>query len=184
MFRLRPATEDDVDAMTRISNAFIGARNIEWTQEPHGPEARLRWFRARAARGFPVLVAEQAKQVIGYGSYGDFRDSLHWPGYARTVEHTLHVAQSHWRAGVGRALIEALLTQAKTDGKHMMIGAISGDNPESIAFHARLGFTQVARLPEVGYMRGAYLDLILMLRTVSDTDQATEPIATYVSPRT
>ena len=45
-----------------------------------------------------------------------------------------------------------------------MVAAIDGDNHESIAFHERLGFVVVARMPEVGTKFGRWLELVLMQR--------------------
>jgi L-amino acid N-acyltransferase len=45
---------------------------------------------------------------VGFASFGNFRGEGRWPGYCFTVEHTIHVAETHWRAGVGRALLEAM----------------------------------------------------------------------------
>jgi phosphinothricin acetyltransferase len=43
-----------------------------------------------------------------------------------------------------------------------MIGAIDSENAGSIRFHARHGFVEVARLSEVGFKFGRWLDLVLM----------------------
>jgi phosphinothricin acetyltransferase len=47
-----------------------------------------------------------------------------------------------------------------------MIGAIDGANRGSIAFHAVLGFVEVARMPETGWKFGRWLDLVLMQRVL------------------
>jgi L-amino acid N-acyltransferase len=51
-------------------------------------------------------------------------------------------------------------------GLHVMIGAIDGGNG-SIRFHQRHGFVEVARLHEVGFKFGRWLDLVLVQRTLS-----------------
>ena len=58
--------------------------------------------------------------------------------------------------------MEQLIRSPEQMGKHVMIGAIDGDNLPSIRFHQRLGFRDVARLPEVGHKFGRWLDLVLM----------------------
>jgi phosphinothricin acetyltransferase len=45
-----------------------------------------------------------------------------------------------------------------------MVAAIDAENVESIAFHERLGFQVVARMPEVGRKFDRWLDLVLMQR--------------------
>ena len=47
-----------------------------------------------------------------------------------------------------------------------MVGAIDATNDASIRFHERLGFVEVARMPEVGIKFGRWLDLVLVQRIV------------------
>ena len=117
-----------------------------------------------------MLVADDGDAVVGFAAYGDFRDSTKWPGYRLTVEHTIHVARSHWGTGVGRLLMEALLGHAAEAGKHVMVAAIDGENDGSIRFHERLGFVEVARMPDVGTRFGRWLTLVLLQRTLAEGD--------------
>ncbi len=64
--------------------------------------------------------------------------------------------------GVGRSLMSALCTHAGAEGVHSLWAGISAENPAAVRFHAALGFTEIARLPEVGYKFGRWMDLILM----------------------
>jgi len=122
--------------------------------------------------------------VVGWAAYGDFRDSRRWPGYRFTVEHTVHVARSHWGCGVGRALVEALADRARRDGKRVMVAGIDGSNTDSITFHARLGFHEVARLPGVGEKWGRRLDLVLMQRDLAaDQGRADRALVQPKGPR-
>lgn len=49
-----------------------------------------------------------------------------------------------------------------------MVAAIDSANLRSIGFHERLGFIEVARMPEIGEKFGQWLDLVLMQRVLSD----------------
>jgi phosphinothricin acetyltransferase len=64
-------------------------------------------------------------------------------------------------------LVEALLERARVAGLHVMVAAVDGDNDGSIRFHERLGFVEVARMPEVGFKFGRRLDLVLLQRTIT-----------------
>ena len=63
---------------------------------------------------------------------------------------------------MGRALLEALIDRARAAGLHAMIAAVDGTNTASIRFHERLGFREVARMPQVGTKFGRWLDLVLL----------------------
>lgn len=113
-------------------------------------------------------MAEEGREVVGVAAFGWFRDVLKRPGYRFTVESTVHVRQDRWRLGVGRQLMGVLIHEAKAKGKHTMIAAIDGANDASIQFHRRLGFVQVARMPEVGAKFGRWQDLVLMQLRLDD----------------
>ena len=165
---VRAARLEDVPAITSIENELHESTAIAWTDEPQTVEGRTAWFHQKAASGHPVLVAEDDGAVVGFTTYGDFRDTRRWPGYRTTCELTIFVTGSHWGTGVGRALIEELCRLAVADGKHVIVAAIDGENEASIRFHEKLGFVEVARMPEVGTRFGRWLTLVLVQKRLTD----------------
>lgn len=162
---IRSAVPGDVPAVNELANALLGTTTFEWTESPHTVADRTDWLASQIANGHPVLVAEDGG-LVGWAAYGHFRDTSRWPGYRWTVEHTIHVRESHWNRGVGRALLGALVEHARQSGKRVMVGAIDSTNVRSIAFHARMGFFEVGRLPGIGEKWGRQLDLVLVQRRV------------------
>ena len=167
---IRPAVTADVAAITTLQNALLSTTATEWTDVEHTVEERAAWLAAHDRRGEPVLVAVDDGAVVGFAAYGDFRDSERWPGYRLTVEHTVHVAESRWGTGVGRELLESLVERATVAGKHVMVAGVDAANEGSIRFHERLGFTQVARMPEVGTKFGRWLTLVMLQRVLGADD--------------
>ncbi len=147
-----------------LYNALIPTTTVAWTDALQTLRERRAWFRRQQRFGYPVLVAEVHGVVVGFAAYGAFRGAGKWPGYRQTVEHTIHVREDYWGRGIGRALLEALIDRARTNGIHVMVAAVDGANEESIEFHHRLGFTIVARMPEVGRKFDRWLELVLMQR--------------------
>jgi L-amino acid N-acyltransferase len=84
------------------------------------------------------------------------------------MELTIHVDGEHHGRGVGRALIDALIERARDAGVHVLVAGVDGEHDASIAFHQRLGFVEVARMPEVGRKFDRWLDLVLMQRVIDD----------------
>jgi L-amino acid N-acyltransferase len=166
---IRDAEDRDLESITAIQNAFISSTAIEWTDVEHSVDDRRIWLDRHRRAGYPVVVAVATGDVVGFASFGDFRDSTKWPGYRLTVENTIHVRDGYWGAGIGRRLMNALVERATGAGIHVMIAAVDGENVASIRFHERLGFTEVARMPQVGTKFGRWLDLVLLQRVLSET---------------
>jgi L-amino acid N-acyltransferase YncA len=167
---VREAVEADLPAIVELQNALLSTTTVEWTETPHTVSVRADWFRRQRARHYPVLVAVAAGEVVGWCSFGDFRDTTKWPGYRYTVEHTIHVREDNWGNGVGRSLMTSLLESAQSLGKHVMVGAVTAENEAPIRFHERLGFVEVARMPQVGVKFGRWLDLALLQKHMGERE--------------
>jgi phosphinothricin acetyltransferase len=156
---IRDATEADLPDILAITNEAIANTVAVWTLAPTTLEARRDWFRDRRARGFPVLVAQDDRGVIGFATFGDFRP---WQGYLHSVEHSLYVRPDAQGRGAGKALLAALILRATEMGKHVMIGGIEASNAVSIGLHRRAGFEIAGTLREVGRKFDRWLDLVFM----------------------
>ena len=173
---VRAAAEADLPAILAITNDAIRNGTALWTLTPATLASRRDWMADRVRGGFPVLVAERASGVLGFGSYGRFRPH---EGYARTVEHSLYVDAASRGAGVGRALLRALLDSATRDGMHVMIGGIEAQNAASIALHERAGFSRSALLLQVGRKFDRWLDLLFMQKRLGDAGLALDPAGAH-----
>ena len=163
---IRDAVDTDMPAVRDLYNALIPTTTVAWTDVPQTLRERRAWFGRQQRFGYPVVVAEVSGAVVGFAAYGSFRGSGKWPGYRQTVEHTIHVHEDCWGRGIGRSLLEALIEHARANDVHVMVAAVDGANQESISFHERLGFTIVARMPEVGRKFDRWLELVLMQRLI------------------
>lgn len=153
--KLRPATAEDAAAIAAIRNHLIRDTLVTFTTN----EVTAQDIETEIATRPCFLVAEDGGQVAGYACYGPFRGG---PGYARTGEHSVHIAEGAQGRGIGAALMAALEAQAAANGIHVLVAGISSTNPRSEVFHARLGYETVGRMPEVGRKGGKWLGLILM----------------------
>lgn len=160
---IRPATEQDLAAITAIYNEAGVGTTASYDLEPVEVAERRRWLANKTNSNFPVLVATSEGEVLGFAAYGTFRDKA---GYARTVEHSVYVAAGRRAAGVGRMLMLALIDRAHGDGVHVMVGVLDADNEASMTFHRRLGFEEVGRLREVGRKFDRWLDAVFVQLTL------------------
>ena len=148
---IRDATGADAEAISTLYNALIPTTTVAWTEELETVDERRAWLGRQAAQGHPVLVADDGGEVVGFAAYAGFRDSMKWPGYARHASSTRSTsARTGGERGSVGSLMEELMARARAAGKHVMVGALDGANEASLRFHERLGFVEVARMPEVG----------------------------------
>jgi L-amino acid N-acyltransferase len=157
---IRDAREDDLPGILAIYNHVVAHTTAVYTETPAPLGEREAWLRARRAGGFPVLVADDGG-VAGFASFGDFRP---WPGYAASVEHSVHVREDARGRGIGSALVQRLIEEARARRKRVMIGGIDAGNAASIALHRKLGFVEAGCLREVARKFGRWLDLVFMQR--------------------
>jgi L-amino acid N-acyltransferase len=164
--RIRDAEEAHLPGICAIYNQAVRETFSIWSETETTVELRRQWMRARRAAGFPVLAAldtSRPGEVLGYAAYGVFRD---FPGYVRTVEHSVYVAPQAQRRGVGRALLGKLIDRARAADLDTMIGGIDSENAASIALHESLGFERQAHLRGVGRKFGRRLDLVFMVKAL------------------
>ena len=157
--KIRLAERTDVPAMREIFNEVLRNSNSIYREEEVTLEERYAWFDEKLEHGFPIFGAYEEDQLIGYAGYGAWRAAQ---GYRKSVELTIYVDQKFRGVGIGSALMKTIIDHAKTDGYHVMIGAIDAANQQSIEFHKRFGFVEVARMPEVALKNDQWLTLVFM----------------------
>jgi phosphinothricin acetyltransferase len=109
--------------------------------------------------GFPVIVAENNGEVVGFGMYSEFRFR---EAYKYTVEHSVYVQQDNQGLGIGKLLLSELIQLAKQQGLHTMIGVIDSENQTSIDFHHQFGFKTVGIINESGFKFNRWLDSVFV----------------------
>jgi ribosomal-protein-alanine N-acetyltransferase len=150
---LRPATQDDADALAR---AHAEAFDASWTAQDiaalmHGSGA------------FAILSQDEDGAATG------FILGRALAGEAEIL--TLAVAPSARRAGLGRALVEALAGQACALGAEALFLEVAADNAAAIALYDSAGFTGAGRR-KAYYARpgGPRMDALILRRRLDGAD--------------
>ncbi|MEL6062840.1 MULTISPECIES: GNAT family N-acetyltransferase [unclassified Methylobacterium] len=159
---IRPASEADLPAITAIYRDAVTTSTASFETEPPTLDEMTRRFAVLREGGFPYLVAVDNDAVIGYAYAGPYHQRA---AYRSTVEDSIYVARTARGGGVGRALLEALITACERIDCRTMVAVIAeSGSPASAALHAGLGFRPVGTLVGVGYKHGHWLDVTLMQR--------------------
>jgi phosphinothricin acetyltransferase len=162
---IRQATPLDAEGIMAIYNHAVAHTTAIWNDTLVDATNRRQWMADRQAMGFPVLVAVNAQQVLGYASFGPWRA---FDGFRHTVEHSVYVHPDHQGQGLGQALMQALIEQARNLQIHVMVAAIEAGNTASIRLHQQLGFEQTGLMPQVGTKFGRWLDLAFLQLRLDD----------------
>ncbi|MCR8722973.1 GNAT family N-acetyltransferase [Frigidibacter sp. ROC022] len=156
---IRPARAEDVPALLALWNPVIRDTIVTFSSEEKTADSLSAMIAARHAAGRAFFVAEVDGVAQGLATYDQFRGGN---GYAHAMEHTVILADAARGRGLGRALVAAVEDHARAAGHHAMMAGVSAENAAGVAFHGRLGYREVGRLPEVGRKFGRWLDLVLM----------------------
>jgi phosphinothricin acetyltransferase len=161
---IRPATPDDIAAVTRIYADAVLNGTASFEIEPPDEAEMTRRQAALLDNGYPYLTAEIEGVVAGYAYAGPYRSR---PAYKWSVEDSIYVAPQMHRKGIGGLLLARLVTESTQRGFRQMI-AVIGDSAQigSIAVHERAGFNHIGTLRSVGFKHGKWLDTVLMQRAL------------------
>jgi len=159
---IRPAVTADLEAINDIYNHYVFNSTCTYQTEAEPMELRGKWFENHGA-AHPVIVAEEAGVVVGWGSLSKFHQRA---AYSRTVENSVYVHHAQQRRGIGWLLLTQLIELAGELGHHTIIALIDAEQTPSVAVHAKAGFEKVALLKEVGFKFGRWLDVVYMQRMV------------------
>jgi phosphinothricin acetyltransferase len=165
---LRPATPEDVPAITRIYAHAVRHGTASFETEPPDEAEMARRQRALLDGDFPYLVAELDGVLAGYAYAGPYRPRR---AYRFSVEDSVYIAPDRQGLGLGRALLDRLIAESERRGFRQMV-AVIGDSAQaaSIALHRTCGFQDVGTLRSVGFKFERWLDTVLMQRPLGPGD--------------
>jgi len=168
---IRDARPEDMSAVQTIYAHHVRNGLASFEEQPPDVAEIIRRFEVTVGAGYPFLVAEAATgPVVGYAYAGCYRSR---PAYRHTVETSLYIAEEHRGQGIGRRLLEALITRCEALGYRQMV-AVIGDsgNTASIGLHESLGFTRIGTLVAAGFKFNRWVDSVYMQRPLGSGDTA------------
>lgn len=151
---VRASTPGDWPAIARIYGEGIATAAATFETEVPSWEA---WDAAHLAA--PRLVAEREGAVCGWIAVAPVSGRAVYRG---VVEHSVYVAESERGRGVGRALLDALVTAAPSHGIWTIQTALFEENAPSVALHRAAGFRLVGRRERIAQLGGEWRDALLL----------------------
>lgn len=152
---IRPAKLTDSAQICDIWNPIIRDTTITFTTL----EKTVADIEQMLETSNPFFIAENDEQVLGFTTYSPFRAG---PGYARSMELSINLAETARGKGIGTKLLRTLEAAATDRGVSNLIASVSGSNPAALQFHEANNYTRVGMIPQVGQKFSQRLDLFLL----------------------
>jgi phosphinothricin acetyltransferase len=156
---IRPYQVEDTQAILEIINYNILNSTALYDYETRTLENQIAIFDEKLSKGFPILVATENKTVVGFGYYSEFRFR---EAYKFTVEHSVYAHPNCIGKGIGKIILENLITLAKAQKLHTIIGVIDAENQSSIDFHKKFGFEIAGIIKDSGFKFDRWLHSVFM----------------------
>jgi phosphinothricin acetyltransferase len=113
------------------------------------------------------LVALRDGEVVGWAAVSPVSDRCVYGG---VVESSVYVAEVARGRGVGRRLLEELITSTEAAGIWTIEAGMFPENEGSIRLHERVGFKIVGRRERLGKLGGVWRDVLLLERRSESVD--------------
>jgi phosphinothricin acetyltransferase len=121
---------------------------------------------------YPYLVAQKGDTILGYAYASPFKERA---AYAWAVETSIYVRMDYKRKGIGSLLYNALENALKEQGILNLNACIAyTDNEDdyltndSIRYHEKMGYTQVAHFHKCGYKNKTWYDMVWMEKFIGE----------------
>ena len=157
MIRIEAMTDEHATAVLDIYRLGIETGNA--TFETEAPDWASFTFSRLSENKFVALDDDGA--VVGWVACSKVSDRC---VYAGVVEHSVYVHPAGRGQGVGRRLLEALITATEQAGIWTIQSGVFGENTASLALHAACGFRVVGTRKRVGKHHGVWRDVVLIER--------------------
>lgn len=158
--RIRDAAATDLPTITEIYRESVETGIATYELEPPSQDEMATRLATITGQNYPYIVAENDQgRVVAYAYASPFRTR---PAYRYLAEDSIYVAPEARGAGIGGALLDAIMSRSAELGIRQMIAVIGGASPASIAVHEKAGFKHVGRMPASGFKFGQWLDTVLM----------------------
>jgi len=162
MTRIRPAIEADSEALAEIYNQGIEDRIATFEADRRTVDERRHWL-AQHDRRHPVLVAEEAGEVVGWASLSSYSQRQCYSGVG---EFSVYVRRDLRAKGLGTKLVRSIIEEADGLGYWKIMSRIFTFNEASRRLCSKMGFREVGILEKHGKLDGEWIDVVEVERLI------------------
>ncbi len=141
------AQRKDLDDIVDIYNQAIKAGRCTADTEPFSIDQRIVWFDNHNQKKFPLLVAKDNNELLGYLTISPYREGR--KAVQRTAEISYYIHYNHHRKGVATRLMNHALRLCPSLNTKHLIAILVGSNQSSIGLLEKYGFERWGCFPEI-----------------------------------
>ncbi len=165
---IRSIRPGDIPACVALYNHYVADTTITFEEVPLTVES----FTARVeavTRRYPFLVWEDdhSGKVIGYAYLYVYSERT---AYRFTCDLSIYIKEGYGHCGIGNRLYRAIEKLAYAQGIYSIFSVVSAENPPSLRFHERQGFTRIADLDDIAFKKGRWIGIRYYRKFLRDTD--------------
>lgn len=153
---IRGASEKDLKGILEIYNDAILNTTAIYAYKIQTLEEKKQWYEKKKQEGYPLLVFEENDKVVGFATFGPFRD---YPAYKYTIEHSIYVHKDYRNHGIATKLMKEIIKIARGREYATVVAGIDASNEVSIKMHEKIGFKYSGTVTKAGFKFGKWLDL-------------------------
>ncbi|MGB5287748.1 MAG: N-acetyltransferase family protein [Ignavibacteriaceae bacterium] len=149
---IRGAEEKDYPEIIKIYNHAVDEKFATADTEYVTADSRREWFAQHSPDTYPIYIAEENGQVVGWCSL-----SPHRPGrkaLSTVAEISYYIHKDYRRKGIANVLISHTIESAKSIGFKNLISILLDLNKTSIYILEKFGFEKWGHLPNVAEIDG------------------------------
>ena len=94
-----------------------------------------------------VVIKADNREIVGFAALHSYGCRII---FNETAELIYFILPEHSRKGLGKALLDLFVKEARKRGIYNLLVNISSKNRQSIAFHRKYGFKECGRLQKIG----------------------------------
>jgi phosphinothricin acetyltransferase len=164
-YEIREAQEQDLPDIQEIYNYYVMNSVVTFDENKMSLSSWKKKFAYLQKLNMPFIVAvSPGQQVLGYALVTPWKQKR---AYRFTVENSLYLRAASTGKGLGKALMQELISRSEAVGLKEMIAVIADGGAEaSLKLHEDFGFKEIGRMGRVGFKFDRWLGTVMLQKSL------------------
>lgn len=161
---IRPMKPTDAARIIDIYNQSVRVKGHTADLDEVTLDSRRDWFEEHEDEHYPVFVACQNEEIMGWISISPYRKGRR--ALEAVAEISLYTDVNSRGKGIGTDMMQYAQSFCRSTGIRHLIGIIIASNDRSVALFKKFGFVLWGRMPGIVAIDGQHLDHVYYGKTL------------------